>query len=60
MDGGRRSVAAGIEVTVEGKSLLVITPESPLGQLLMGRRTGDRFKRKIGPFEDSYRITGIA
>jgi transcription elongation GreA/GreB family factor len=49
----------GIEVVVEGKSLLVITPESPLGQLLMGKKKGDQFKRKVGPFEDSYRIKSI-
>lgn len=50
----------GIEVTVEGKSLLVITPDSPLGRLVMGKKVGDRFKRKAGPFEDSYRITAIS
>ncbi len=49
----------GVEVLVEGRSLLVITPESPLGRLLMGKRSGDRFKRKFGPFEDSCQITGV-
>jgi len=49
----------GIEVKIEGKLLLVITPESPLGQLVMGKRVGDRFKRKVGPFEDTYIIKAI-
>ncbi|HMO51198.1 MAG TPA: transcription elongation factor GreAB, partial [Kiritimatiellia bacterium] len=50
----------GVEVSVDGKTYTVITPESPLGQLLMGKNAGDRFKRKVGPFEDSYRITAVS
>lgn len=50
----------GVEVTVGKDILMVVTPESPLGQLLMGKKTGDRFKRKVGPFEDSYQITSIS
>lgn len=50
----------GIEVVVDQKPILVITSESPLGQLLMGKKKGEHFKRKVGPFEDSYRITGVS
>lgn len=31
----------GIEVSCEGKSVTVVTPESPLGTELIGRRVGD-------------------
>ena len=31
----------GIEVTFDGHTIIVITPESPLGTQLIGRRTGD-------------------
>jgi transcription elongation GreA/GreB family factor len=34
--------AGGTEVTVAGKEILVITPESPLGKELMGKKAGDR------------------
>ncbi len=50
----------GIEVEVEGRTIMVITPESPLGRLLMGRKKGERFTRKIGPFEDKCRIVSVS
>ncbi len=33
--------AGGLEVTHEGKTLLVLTPASPLGRLLLGRKVGE-------------------
>lgn len=51
--------AGGVEVEHDGKTVLVITPESPLGALLMGGRVGDRFTRKVGPFEDKYKIEAV-
>lgn len=35
------SVAGGTEVKVDGVDVMVITPHSPLGQRLQGRRKGD-------------------
>ncbi len=32
----------GIEVNVEGKTILVLTPQSPLGRQLLGKRVGDK------------------
>ncbi|MEO6054196.1 MAG: transcription elongation factor GreAB [Chthoniobacterales bacterium] len=32
----------GVEVTCEGIAITVITPESPLGAQLLGRKTGDK------------------
>ena len=34
--------AGGTEVTIDGIEVMVITPSSPLGAKLMGRRTGDQ------------------
>lgn len=34
--------AGGTEVTCEGKVVVVITPQSPLGQQLVGRKKGER------------------
>ncbi len=33
--------AGGLEVQIEGEMVLVVTPASPLGRQLVGRRTGD-------------------
>ena len=33
--------AGGLELTVEGRRLLVLTPSSPLGRQLIGKRTGE-------------------
>ncbi len=33
--------AGGLQVTVEGRELLVVTPQSPLGRQLLGRTAGD-------------------
>ncbi len=33
----------GIEITFEGTTIIVLTPQSPLGRLLVGRRVGDTF-----------------
>lgn len=33
--------AGGIEVTVDGTTLLVLTPQSPLGRQLLGKHVGD-------------------
>ncbi len=36
--------SGGIEVSVEGETITVITPEAPLGGQLMGRKPGDNVK----------------
>jgi transcription elongation GreA/GreB family factor len=33
--------AGGLEVSVEGRTILVLTPQSPLGRQLIGKREGD-------------------
>lgn len=33
--------AGGIEVSVDGRTILVLTPQSPLGRQLLGKRVGD-------------------
>jgi transcription elongation GreA/GreB family factor len=36
--------AGGIEVTIGKQEIVVITPESPIGKLLIGKREGDTFE----------------
>lgn len=41
-------VAGGTEAVVEGREVLVVTPPSPLGQRLMGRRQGENIALHTG------------
>ena len=36
--------AGGMELNVEGREILVLTPQSPLGRQLIGRRAGDEVR----------------
>lgn len=40
--------AGGVEVEVEGVEVTVMTPQSPLGSQLVGRKTGDRLVLNLG------------
>lgn len=52
--------AGGVEVELDGKAIMVVTPSSPLGEKLEGRKEGDVFKMKIGPFEDEYNVVSVS
>src|SRR5882672_11442453 len=47
--------AGGTEVMHEKKEVLVITPQSPLGQQLVGGRQGDLVKLQIGGANNEFR-----
>ena len=47
----------GTEVRCAGREVLVITPQSPLGQQLLGRRTGDRIA--VGRDHATFRIAVV-
>lgn len=51
--------AGGTEVMHEKKEVLVITPQSPLGQQLVGRKQGDRLLLAIGAIRDDYKIVEV-
>lgn len=51
--------AGGTEVVHEKKNVMVITPQSPLGQQLAGKKQGDRLKMKVGRFVDDYHIARV-
>ena len=40
--------AGGTEIEADGKTVLVITPQSPLGRQLLGRKQGDRLPLDLG------------
>lgn len=50
--------AGGIEVAVDGRQVLVVTPQSPLGRELLGKRAGDTV---VGPGRSGpKRIVSVA
>ena len=51
--------AGGMEVGGE-KPVLVITPQSPLGQQLQGRKQGERIRLALGGIQMNYQITAVS
>lgn len=49
----------GLEITFQRKEITVITPQSPLGQNLMGKKAGAKWTAKVGGTSVSYRIVAV-
>jgi hypothetical protein len=49
----------GLEIEHQRKEIMVITPQSPLGQNLMGRKAGQRWTAKIGGSTVKYHIVSV-
>lgn len=61
-DGSRYFIgprAGGTEIEVKGGSVMVITPQSPLGRELVGRRQGDRVALTLGGRRTELAITAV-
>jgi transcription elongation GreA/GreB family factor len=62
---GRRSFillmaqGGGISVSFDGKSIQVISPQSPLGDELLGRRQGEEFEVETGPAVREYKVVSV-
>ena len=52
--------AGGTEVEHDKKEILVITPQSPLGQQLVGRRQGDKLQIEIAGSRNEYRVVEVS
>ena len=50
----------GLEVEFEGRQVTVITPQSPLGQNLMGKKAGQRWTAKLGGSTVKYAIQSVS
>jgi len=50
----------GLEVEWQGKEVTVITPQSPLGQNLMGKKAGQRWTAKLGGATVKYHVVSVA
>jgi len=51
--------AGGTEIEHDKKEILVITPQSPLGEQLMGKKHGDRPQLNLGGERREAKITGV-
>lgn len=52
--------AGGTKIEHEGVEILVLTPEAPLAQSILGKRTGDTFERSVRGEALEYEIVGVA
>jgi transcription elongation GreA/GreB family factor len=50
----------GLEVQQNGREFLILTPQAPLGQQLIGRKAGDSFNWGDGPAATAYRIVSVS
>lgn len=51
--------AGGTEILHDKKEILVITPQSPLGEQLMGRKQGDQPQLKFGGAKQAAKIVSV-
>lgn len=51
--------SGGIELHVEGADVLVLTPQSPLGRELIGKRVGDHVRTPNRPSEPPQRVAVV-
>jgi transcription elongation GreA/GreB family factor len=49
----------GLEIELSGKEVTVITPHSPLGQSIMGKKKGQHWTTKLGGATMKYRIVSV-
>ena len=51
--------AGGTEIIHKKKTLMVMTPQSPLGCALLGHKQGERLVIEIGGKRSAYRVAGV-
>ena len=51
--------AGGVEVLFDEREVTVITPQSPLGQQLYGRKQGEQIQIELAGTRDKYRIASV-
>jgi transcription elongation GreA/GreB family factor len=51
--------SGGLEVAFQRKEITVITPQSPLGENLMGKKSGVKWTAKVGGSTVAYKIVSV-
>jgi transcription elongation GreA/GreB family factor len=52
--------SGGLEINYNGEEVVLITPQSPLGQNLMGRKSGERWTAKTGGATVKYHVVSVS
>jgi transcription elongation GreA/GreB family factor len=52
--------AGGTEIMADEKEILVITPQSPLGQQLLGKKEGERLSLDMAGARNEYHIVSVS
>ena len=52
--------SGGLELQYQGKEVVVITPQSPLGQNLVGKKAGDHWSQKLGGSTTKFIIIKVS
>ena len=52
--------SGGLEIKHRREEIMVITPQSPLGQNLMGKKAGQRWAAKLGGAAVKYHIVSVS
>ncbi len=52
--------SGGLEINFQKKEIMVITPQSPLGTNLIGKKSGDRWTTKLAGQSTKYHIVSVA
>lgn len=52
--------SGGTEIVADGQPVMVITPQSPLGRQLMGRKQGDALQLDLGGQRSAARIAAVS
>jgi transcription elongation GreA/GreB family factor len=65
MDGARSTFFigprnGGLEIEFGGEEITIITPQSPLGENLMGKKANQRWKAKVGGSVLAYHIISVS
>jgi transcription elongation GreA/GreB family factor len=53
------SAAGGETLVADGEEITIVTPQSPMGQAVLGKTAGDSFEMKIGPDLQTFEIVSI-
>jgi transcription elongation GreA/GreB family factor len=51
--------SGGLEIVHQRKEIMVITPQSPLGANLIGKKSGDRWNTSLNGQNDKYHIVSV-
>ena len=52
--------AGGVDITHRGREIVVITPNSPIGQQLVGQKSGAHLRLTVSGGTKEYKITSVA